>query len=335
MNLIERYLHAVEFWLPRRQRADILAELREDLQSQLDDREAVLGRPLTDDEVSSLLKQRGRPMLVAQRFQPQRSLIGPNLFPIYLAIVKIVGFFYFVPGFLAAVLTARGQHPGDHWAQTLSLAWNHIALTALTALGVITAIFAALEYTGAADRALSQWEPAKLPAPKDRNRIPRGTSAADLIANLIFLPWWMADFSSPHVLNGPRLQITLFAGWRYFFWGFAAIAIWHILLAAANLLHPVWSRLRATLYLLVHLAAGVLFCLEMRAPLITSLQAAGLGPAKSALLMQWFNLIWSQCLPVAAVITAVIFAVDLWRLIRLARNPPPHTQSPALSGVPL
>ena len=38
-DLIDRYLQAVGFWLPRDQKQDILAEISEDLRSQLEDRE--------------------------------------------------------------------------------------------------------------------------------------------------------------------------------------------------------------------------------------------------------------------------------------------------------
>ena len=39
MELVDRYLQAVKFWLPRHQKDDILAELSADLQSQIEDRE--------------------------------------------------------------------------------------------------------------------------------------------------------------------------------------------------------------------------------------------------------------------------------------------------------
>ena len=75
-DMLARYLQAVGFWLPRSQKNDILAELSEDLRSQMEDREAELGHPLDEAEVSAFLKRRGRPLLVAGRFLPQQHLIG-------------------------------------------------------------------------------------------------------------------------------------------------------------------------------------------------------------------------------------------------------------------
>ena len=46
MDLIERYLQAVQFWLPKEQKDDIIAELSEDLHAQIEESESALGRTL-------------------------------------------------------------------------------------------------------------------------------------------------------------------------------------------------------------------------------------------------------------------------------------------------
>jgi len=48
--------------------------------------------------VEALLKQRGSPFLVANRFLPQESLIGPVLFPIYRFSIKIAVLCYLIRG---------------------------------------------------------------------------------------------------------------------------------------------------------------------------------------------------------------------------------------------
>src|SRR5215471_16481674 len=97
MDLIDRYLQAVKFWLPKAQQQDILQELSVDIQSQVEDKEAGLGRKLNEAEVADLLKQRGRPLSVAAGYLPQQHLIGPALFPVYVLVLKIVALFYLVP----------------------------------------------------------------------------------------------------------------------------------------------------------------------------------------------------------------------------------------------
>jgi hypothetical protein len=49
---------------------DIVAELSEDIRSQIEEQEAKLGRTLDKAEVGAILKLRGRPVLVANRYLP-------------------------------------------------------------------------------------------------------------------------------------------------------------------------------------------------------------------------------------------------------------------------
>src|SRR5260370_42363333 len=104
MELIDRYLQAVGFWLPKAQKQDIVAELLEDINSQMEEKEAELGRKLNESEVEAILKQLGSPILVANRYLPQRHLIGPLLLPIYWMVVKMAWFFYFVPCLVVLLL---------------------------------------------------------------------------------------------------------------------------------------------------------------------------------------------------------------------------------------
>ena len=55
-DLLARYLQAIGDHLPAATRDDVLAELRANLQAQLDDRSEELNRPLTDPEVAAILK---------------------------------------------------------------------------------------------------------------------------------------------------------------------------------------------------------------------------------------------------------------------------------------
>src|SRR5271170_1588640 len=97
MEMIERYLEAVKFWLPKGQKSGIIDELSADIDAQVEEREAGLGRALTEPEAELILKQRGRPVVVANRFLPQEQLIGPLLFPVYRFVLKIICLCYLLP----------------------------------------------------------------------------------------------------------------------------------------------------------------------------------------------------------------------------------------------
>ena len=57
MELLERYLEAVKKHLPWERQDDIIAELRANLEAQLEEKEGALGRPLTTAEMEDWLKQ--------------------------------------------------------------------------------------------------------------------------------------------------------------------------------------------------------------------------------------------------------------------------------------
>jgi hypothetical protein len=44
MELLNRYLQAVGFWLPRKQKHDIIGELSEELRCQIEEKESALRR---------------------------------------------------------------------------------------------------------------------------------------------------------------------------------------------------------------------------------------------------------------------------------------------------
>jgi hypothetical protein len=104
IDLVDRYLQAVRFWLPKTHRQDdLIAELGEDLRSQIDDKETELGHTLDKVEMAAILRRCGSPMMVASRLGPQRHLIGPALFPIYEFVLKMVLLWILIPVFIFIV----------------------------------------------------------------------------------------------------------------------------------------------------------------------------------------------------------------------------------------
>lgn len=91
MDLIEEYLKVVAALLPRGQRDDIVAELRDLILTRKEAREEELGRPLTDDEIEAVLREVGHPLVVAARYGegPQHA-VGPMLYPYWLFGVKAI-----------------------------------------------------------------------------------------------------------------------------------------------------------------------------------------------------------------------------------------------------
>jgi len=97
MDLIERYLASVRRHVPGKSQDDILQELSDSLRSEVEEREQAAGHALSDDEQAALLRKHGHPWVMAARYAPQRSLIGPELFPYYREALVIVLFWVVLP----------------------------------------------------------------------------------------------------------------------------------------------------------------------------------------------------------------------------------------------
>jgi len=332
MDLLDRYLQAVGFWLPKAQQRDIIAELSEDLHSQIDEKEAELGRSLNDAEVDDILKQRGRPVLVANRYLPQRSLIGPVLFPIYCFVLKMVALFYLVPwilvwiGMMTFSSSYRAEHTSAGWLGAIGSAWSAWWLIAVFALGTVTIVFVALEHAQAKSRFLEDWNPRKLPPVRNPNQIPRSGSVIEVVVNLMFGIWWidiMSDVMSTRVLlDRPEIRIVLSPVWRYFFWAFLVLALINTVVAGVNLARPYWTVLRASFRLATDAAGSGLFCWMMKASVLAEITGAHISAARALEITNAVNLGMTRVFPVVLATGLVIAVVDVRRILRVRNGVP-------------
>src|SRR5580692_5524820 len=92
MELLDRYLEAVRKQLPWERQDDIFAELRANLEAQLEDRQEEVGHKLTEEEAKAWVGQLPAPAMMAGRYRRQQYLIGPGLFPIYSLVLRMVTF---------------------------------------------------------------------------------------------------------------------------------------------------------------------------------------------------------------------------------------------------
>jgi hypothetical protein len=320
MELIERYLKAIEFWLPSGEKQDILAEISEDIHSQIDERQTALGRPLTSAELEALLKQRGRPMLVANRYRPRRSLIGPDWFPTYVFVLKIVGLCYVLPWLVIYFVLHRVQHPEANMGLTLIASFGTAWEVAFFSAAVVTVIFASLQFTEEKSNFFENWNPRQLPPVRDAFKIPRIGSIIEIVVNVAFVLCWIAYAYTAVPFDGPTFKLTLNPVWVNFFWGYLAIALANIALAIFNLRRPYWSVARAACRLATNLAGGALLCWLMKADVIASIWMANLDETKTANLTHWIRFVMGQSFPVAVIFVTVIVVVDAFRIFRVNRR---------------
>ncbi len=321
MELIERYLQAVQFWLPRKQKDDIIAELSEDLHAQIEDRETALGRSLTEAEVGEILKRRGRPVLVANRFVPQQHLIGPVLFPIYTFVLKIVLLSQSVPwaltllGRIVYSATYRAEvvaHPIGALLAACGSLWSAVFF----AVSVVTLVFAVLERAQAKSHFLENWDPRKLPAVRNPNVITRPTATFELIFNLAAAVVWATAMYKPVTMIWD-VRISVSPLWPWFFWGFLVVALGNATLSAFNLMRPYWTIERASLRLLADAAGSALFCWLMKANILAGFTVPNVTPERAAQITNIVNYWMGRTFPIAVAIGVAVAGANIYRIVRL------------------
>jgi hypothetical protein len=282
-DLLDRYLHAVKFWLPKAQQDDILAELAEDLRSQIEEREAALGHPLDEAGLADLLKQRGSPMRVASSYIPEQRLINPAMLPVYRLVLKIVLLWVLAPLF-ALILIGSIFHSAHPWESFFKF-WADSWPAGFTAVGIVTVIFALL------DRYQSEWvdtwDPRKLPrVPISRETTARRNDIAGFLSGIVaFLFWGSLMWHRSEIVfqAGPRFILgTIF---NSIYWPVLGLTLARAGVDLVSFLRPAWravSYMRLALDGAVILMAGLLLrvgtWLEISEPHLTAAQIAKAMP---------------------------------------------------------
>ena len=332
--ILDRYLTAVKFWLPKSQRDDIAAELAANLQSEIDDRAEALGRPLTDAELTAFLKQHGPPFLVASRYRGEqrtvtfgRQLIGPIVFPYYWIALKVALVLMLIPGVISSVfLKGDGRSISEFFP-----ALGQLPRVSLPALLFLTAIFALIDWSLRRFQLLekwgNRWNPESLPPPeRQQKQIPRSSSIAGIIFHSLFILWWMKYASIP-------LVIITKAGTQVHFASVVASLYFPILVSAficlaqnwLSLVQPGWRWLRPLVGIFTSLIGVYIFYSLFKTPeLITITDQNGLpiSPGGVARLHRVLPVILGS-IWLAMLIAAISYAWQLvWVIWKSMPRPP-------------
>ena len=262
MELLERYLRAVKFFLPRRQQDDILRELSENILSQMEDKAAELGRPLNESEQAAILKQHGHPFIVANRFRnsPVQYLIGPVVFPFYWFVLKILFWIGLGVCALNSIALLSSGEPVRQLIEGL-LDFAHVALPVF---GWVTFVFAVQDFFIAkfhlVDKLDRRWDPRSLPAtPSPQQKVRRSQSIFGLIGGAVYVAWLLAVPYYRYLLFGPAASALRIAPqWHRFYLPVVVLAIAGLAQAVVNLVRPEWTWLPPVTRLVCNVGALVI-----------------------------------------------------------------------------
>jgi hypothetical protein len=302
MNLLNRYLQTVGRLLPKARRDDIIAELRANILSQMEDREQEAGRPLTEDEQAAILRQIGNPTVIAGRYRENnlglafgRQLIGPELFPFYkislsvnLAITVVI---------LAVLIPAIAQQAGG------AIILGRALVPLVTQFIIVTLVFIALDRNKG--RVLDHWDPRKLPAVKAN--LEDGPNASNIFTFIVtalgtlwlaLTPRWPYLLLGPGALYLPALALKAMPSWNAFYWAIVATCCGRLVLQLFSLFR--WlprgtARILDVILRVAGLCIGVL--LLLKAPNYVTSPYPEVG--------YWANLNFAVCVAAAV-------AINLW-----------------------
>lgn len=186
---IDRYVYAVTKELPESQRSDIDQELHGLIEDMLDQR--MQGREATQADIEAVLLELGNPRELADKYRGhKRYLIGPEIFPTYLSILKIVLFAISI-AMLVLFFVRTLMNPQQFVQYLVDTLATFISACFQGAVWV-TGIFAALDYFGVRAKTLTkeesaQWQLSDLPElPDSRRQIQRAEPIAGIIFTLFF-----------------------------------------------------------------------------------------------------------------------------------------------------
>jgi hypothetical protein len=336
MELLDRYLQAVKKHLPWQRQDDIIAELRANLESQLEDKEAELGRPLTATEAEAWIKQMGPPMQVAASYQPQRYLIGPGVFPMYWFVLRIACFWSVVIySIVSLVEIFSGQFPS--LAAVVGAIFNVPHILLITAAWV-TLTFAVIELIAAQYPATCpglashpfNWTPGTLPAVKEdeaTGKKPRSFAhaVAEVIFGFLFLAWLLLIPRHPFLLMGPGavfLQVSPYKLAPIFvqiFWWLVALNVFQLAWRIIDLWRGSWRRQRPAQQIVIKALGLIPTVLLLTAPDHASivLRHPALDQARYGKGLATFNRGIHQAF---LFVCAIVVLQLVWEIIRWARH---------------
>ncbi|RUO69568.1 HAAS signaling domain-containing protein [Idiomarina ramblicola] len=281
MDMVERYIAAVQRELPEKKRDDIGRELQANILDQIEALEAQLGS-VSDAEVAELLKTMGHPRTVAFQFCPPTPLVTAQLMPLYLHTL------YMVLGvlFVISTIEVTGRWLGGTEMGLLLfmkgiasdfLASAYFAFTAITIGFAVMSRSRKKETTEVAGTC--KWSPEKLPpAGKSWQYISLQDIFTELatllfLVMLIWYPLWRADSGAQSLFTDDALTVL---SW------FTPVIVIGIVHSLWQLRTRLWSRPMLMLNISVNSAFLMASIVLLTGPVLKNSEAAwldGLGAA--------------------------------------------------------
>ena len=282
MKLLELYLDKIRQNLPQRNREDILKEIRSTLLDMIEDRNPNPGEQADDEIVKDVMREFGSPRKVAVQYGARNYLIGPQMYPVYLQVLRvvliIVGAFNVI-GLIVALANQTGFDSG--MLQAILEVVGSLISSLFMAFGIVTLSFAGIERTTPDEMKVKigqKWDPEDLLKEEDKDRVSVLELAFEITFSMIFIVLinFFLDkigiyfFDSRGWVSSPILNETFL---RYV----PAITIYIILDIVVDLYllnKGVWDKIATGAKILINMLKIAVNFVILSGPAILTMQAA-------------------------------------------------------------
>ena len=326
MNLIDKYIAEIGKHLPRRNRADIEAEIRSTLEDMLDERKQADGS-VDEMTVVQLLKEYGAPRQVAESYSGKQYLIGPNLYPTFLLVTKIVVSVLVTIALIGLGLElARSELTGPGFLTTVGKSLLELLGGLMLAFGNIVVVFAILERTLPASsfgEEVEEWDPAKLASEPDPDKVNFG----EQIFAIIFLTLLLILFNFyPQVIDfgffGETASTWMLSDAFYDYLPWINLLLLIEIGSAVYLLRKgTWSVGTRIFDIMTNLAGIVLAVIILTGPALVEISSS---LAESAEVFAWVAAWLPNLVLAAAIIISSVEVVQMIYQIARSRKAPPY-----------
>lgn len=315
-DLLDRYLAAVARDLPGAQRTDIIAELRDELLTEIELKEEAAGRPLDIAELEAVLHEFGHPLVVAGRYRRVQHLVGPEVFPMWWSALRIT--LGVIAGIYLVVAVLRAAYvPGDG---DLDLVRIPSLITALlTAFGAVTVVAVVLERLNL-HRFLYRWKPRQLPPAGVKTTTPF-ERVVEIGMEVVFLLWWTGIIHFRDWISTPGpLTLELAPVFQAWFWPVIAFSTFELVVNVIGLLRAGWTHVNAALSLVRSMAGLTIAAGLLQASTWIVVGSDRLSPAALESVQRNFDAGFKLGLVVTVAGLAIKVAIDAWRLWRVTQD---------------
>lgn len=191
MNILNVYLEEIRHHLPPKDRDDIIEEIRSVLMDMIEERNPNPGSDPNETTMKAVLQDFGAPKKVAQQYSSHRHLIGPQIFPVYIQVLKIVLIVVAALNILGVVVAAlSGSAAESGLFVSLLETIGGLFSSLFTAFGIVTLSFILIERTIPEEFQFEiekDWSPDDLEKVEEQERIKIPELAIEITLGIVFI----------------------------------------------------------------------------------------------------------------------------------------------------